>query len=55
MKYSMTEYNDEIAKRVYAEERIEEIVKNMIADNEPIEKIIKYTGLTRDEVDSLNV
>jgi len=30
-----------------------EIAKNMIADNEPIEKIIKYTGLTLEEIESL--
>ena len=31
-----------------------EIAKNMIADSEPIEKIERYTGLTRDEVEGLH-
>ncbi len=30
-----------------------DIAKLMIIDGEPLEKIIKYTGLTREEVDSL--
>ena len=29
------------------------VAKNMMADNEPIEKIIRYTGLTRTEIESL--
>ena len=29
------------------------IAKNMLNDGEPIVKIIKYTGLTREEVESL--
>ena len=28
-----------------------EIARNMKADNEPIHKIMKYTGLTADEID----
>jgi len=40
-----TEYDVEIAKRVYAEEQVEdrliEQAKEMLADGEPIEKIIK--------------
>ena len=30
-----------------------EVAKNMMADGEPIEKIVKYTGLTREEVEGL--
>ena len=29
------------------------ITKNMLDNGEPIEKIIKYTGLTREEVENL--
>ena len=32
-----------------------EIARTMMADDEPIERIVKYTGLTRDEVESLSV
>ena len=35
-----------------AEEKME-IAKEMIADNEPIEKIIKYTGLTLEQIEDL--
>jgi predicted transposase/invertase (TIGR01784 family) len=31
-----------------------DIARNMIADGELIEKIMRYTGLTRDEVESLS-
>ena len=51
------EYDVEIAKRVYGDERAEDervkIARNMISDGEPIEKIMRYTGLTREEVESL--
>jgi hypothetical protein len=30
-----------------------EIAKNMIADGEPIDKILRYTGLTREEIEGL--
>jgi len=30
-----------------------EIARNMLADGEPIEKIVRYTGLTHKEVESL--
>ena len=30
-----------------------EVAKNMLADNEPIEKIIRYSGLSREEIESL--
>ena len=31
-----------------------EFAKQMLADDEPIEKIIRYTGLSHAEIDSLN-
>ena len=34
-------------------ERDIEIAKEMIADNEPIEKIVKYTGLTPEQIKKL--
>ncbi len=30
-----------------------EIARNMMADGEPVEKITRYTGLTREEVETL--
>jgi len=53
------EYDVEIAKRVYGDERAEdkaiEIAKNMIADGEPVEKIMRYTGLNREDVEGLQI
>jgi len=36
-------------------ERDIEIACNMIADGEPIEKIVRYTGLTQESVENLKV
>ena len=51
------EFDLDTAKRVYAEEQIEdkliEIAKNMIADGEPNEKIVRYTRLTLEEIEGL--
>ena len=59
MSILSAEYDVEVAKRVYGDERVEdrnvEIARNMVADGEPVEKIIRYTGLTRDEVENLSV
>jgi hypothetical protein len=30
-----------------------ELARNMLADREPLEKIIKYTGLSQDQIESL--
>lgn len=32
-----------------------ETARNMIADGEPIEKIIRYTGLTKESIENLDV
>ena len=32
-----------------------DVARNMIADGEPVERIIKYTGLTHKEVEELLV
>lgn len=32
-----------------------EIARNMIADGEPIEKIVRYTGLTKESIENLDV
>ena len=52
-----TEYDLEAAKRVYAEEQVEdkliEVAKNMIADGESTERIMRYTGLSRKEIEYL--
>jgi hypothetical protein len=47
------EYNEETAKRVYAEERIEDAVQKMIQDGVPTEKIVKYFDLTMEAVERL--
>jgi hypothetical protein len=31
------------------------VARNMIADGEPVEKITRYTGLTSEEVENLDV
>jgi len=53
------EYDVEVAKRVYGDERVEdrniEIAWNMIADGEPTERIMRYTGLAREEVENLRI
>ena len=41
-----------IRDRAVAERNVE-IARNMLLDGEPVEKIIKYTGLTVDEVEDL--
>ena len=56
-----TEFNIDIAKEVWQEEaredarneRAVEIARVMLADKESIEKIIRYTSLTREEVERL--
>ena len=51
------EFDIEVAKRVYADERVEDerlqIARNMIADGDSTEKIMRCTGLSREEVESL--
>ena len=36
-------------------ERNIEIARNMIADGEPIEKIVRYTGLTKESIANLKI
>ena len=31
-----------------------EIAKNMLANNEPVEKIVSYTGLTKEEIKKID-
>ena len=35
------------------EKEAEQIARRMLADNEPIEKIVKYSGLTEEQVRAL--
>jgi hypothetical protein len=49
----LSTYDPEVAIRVRTEERVEDIAKEMIADGEPIEKIVKWTKLPVDTVKSL--
>ena len=45
---------DEIGRIEFAEKRRDfAIAKNMKDNNEPTEKIIQYTGLTKDQIESL--
>jgi predicted transposase/invertase (TIGR01784 family) len=48
------ESNRLTAERRGAKQRDFEIAKNMMADGEPTEKIVRYTGLSREEVENLN-
>ena len=48
-----TEYNVEVAKRVYAEEKVEDIAKKMLQEGEPIEKVVRYTRLSKEAVKRL--
>ena len=43
------------AKEEGAEERNIEIARTMKRDGEPIEKIVRYTGLTKESIESLEV
>ena len=47
------EYDVEVAKRVSADERAEEIAKEMLQDGESIEKIIRYTKLSTEVITQL--
>ena len=40
---------------VAQDEAMIRVAKNMLVDAEPIEKIMRYTGLTRDEVDKIQI
>jgi predicted transposase/invertase (TIGR01784 family) len=59
MSILFTEYDEEVAKRVYAEERVEderiELAKEMLMDNEPIEKIARYTKLPIEVIHDLQI
>ena len=48
-----TEFNLDTARRVWSDERAEDIARNMLRRNRPIEEIVEDTGLTREEVESL--
>ena len=45
------------AQALWNERRKEkfETAKKMVADGEPVEKIIRYTGLTSEEIESLKI
>ena len=43
------------ARREAKQEEKFEIARNMTADGEPIEKIVRYTGLTEQEVEKLSI
>ena len=51
-KQGMMKHN---AKREATMERNIEIAGNMISDGEPIEKIVRYTGLTKESIEKLKV
>ena len=50
---SRARHNEASALRHAEKQKALSIAKHMLADNEPIEKITKYTGLTRSEVEIL--
>ena len=41
------------ARREARQEEVHKFAQNMLVDGEPIEKIIKYTGLTSQQIESL--
>ena len=43
------------ARRKATMERNIEIAQNMMADGEPVEKIVRYTGLTEQEIGKLSI
>jgi len=45
------------AQALYNAERKKalEIAKKMLTDDEPVDKILRYTGLSRDEVEGLRI
>lgn len=47
------DYNSGMKKA--RDERSIEIARNMIADGEPVEKIVKYTGLTKEDINNLEL
>lgn len=53
VKRCLAEMEMAAAKKDGIKEGKIEIAKNMLKENEPIEKIIKFTGLTREEIENL--
>lgn len=47
------DYNSGMKK--VRDERSIEIARNMKADGEPVEKIVRYTGLTKENIENLEV
>jgi hypothetical protein len=45
---------EESHRREEIREEMKKVVKNMLLDNEPIEKIVKYTQLSVEQIESLN-
>jgi predicted transposase/invertase (TIGR01784 family) len=52
LKAEVEEMTREAEEKVRKDEKVE-IAKNMLADNEPNEKIAKYTGLTLEQIEKL--
>ena len=53
-EYSRMRETDEITREMFVvEKRNIEIAKSMLVDNEPNEKIVKYTGLTLEQIEQL--
>ena len=57
MSVLTAEFDLEIGKRVYADEKVEderiEIARTMVEDGESNEKIVRYTRLTIEEIERL--
>jgi predicted transposase/invertase (TIGR01784 family) len=51
-KFELTDYDTVVAEKAIKDDR-KEIAKEMKENNEPIEKIVKYTGLTIEEIENL--
>ena len=48
-----TDFDLDVAKRVWRDEQMEEIAIKLLRRNRPIEEIMEDTGLTREEVEGL--
>ncbi|MDR2600141.1 MAG: Rpn family recombination-promoting nuclease/putative transposase [Oscillospiraceae bacterium] len=52
-KREMERMDDSVQRNWALKQQAVEIAKAMIADKEPVKKIIKYTGLTKNEIENL--
>ena len=49
----LSTYDPEIAKQVYADERVEDIAKEMLRDGDSVEKVTRITKLSLETIREL--